>query len=338
VDRRTMPRCWARVGVALSAVLAAGTFLAPSARATPTDDARQRVQQAAQQLTTLDEQVHQGEGNVAAQQHAAGLAAEQAATAQAAVDAYAPQLRAIAQSGYTGEARSRMAAFLTSGSADDLVQQLTTLDVIAAHTNEIIFGAARAEAAAQQAKATADAAAAKATAALNQLKQQQTQAKALVTQYQAELSQLSGADRAAVTTALAGQTLGVPTPAQIAAIAPSPAVAKVINTALAQVGAPYVWAGASPGGFDCSGLTLYAFASVGVNLPHSAEAQYGLGQHVDRAHLQPGDLVFFYSPISHVGLYIGNGMMVHARTFGMPVAVVPVDQSGYVGATHIPVP
>jgi peptidoglycan DL-endopeptidase CwlO len=331
------PRRWARVAIALSAVVTAGTILAPSAGATPADDARQRVQQAAQQLTNLDEQVHQAEGTVTALQRAAATAATQAAAAQAAVDAYAPQLRAIAQSGYTGQTQSRMAAFLTSGSADDLVQQLTTLDVIAAHTNEVISGAARAQAAAQQAKAAADAAAAKATAALDQLKQQQTQAKALVDQYQTELAQLGGADRAAVTTALAGQTLGVPTPAQIAALAPSPAIAKVIDTALAQIGAPYVWAGASPGGFDCSGLTLYAFASVGVGLPHSAEAQYGLGQHVDRAHLQPGDLVFFYSPISHVGLYIGNGMMVHARTFGMPVAVVPVDQSGYVGATRIPV-
>src|SRR4051794_27934033 len=225
VDRTTTPRRWLRVAVALSAVLAAGTVLAPSAGATPADDARQRVQQAAQQLTTLDEQVHQAEGNVATLQRAAALAAKQATAAQAAVDAFAPQLRAIAQTGYTGQAQSRMAAFLTSGSADELVQQLTTLDVIAAHTNEVISGAARAQAAAQQATAAADAAAAKATAALTQLQQQQTQGKALVDQYQAELAGLGGADRAAVTTALAGQPLGVPTPAQIAAMAPSPAIA-----------------------------------------------------------------------------------------------------------------
>jgi peptidoglycan DL-endopeptidase CwlO len=72
-----------------------------------------------------------------------------------------------------------------------------------------------------------------------------------------------------------------------------------------------------------------------VSLPHSSGAQSQLGRPVSRSELQPGDLVFFYSPVSHVGLYIGNGMMVHARTFGQPVAVTSVDMSGYAGARRI---
>ena len=326
----TTTRRWARVAVTLMALLTAGVLIAPPAGATPADDARQKALQAAQQLTTIDEQIHQAELTVAKLQDAAAAAATQAQEAQRAVDAYAPQLRAIAQSGFV-QNRSRVAAFLTSDSATDLIQQVATLDMIAAHANEIISGAARAQAAAQQAKATADAAAAQATSGLAQLKQQQAQAKAQADQYQAEFARLSATEQTAVTTALGGRTLAVPSMSEIAAMSPSQAVATVIERALAQVGKPYIWAGVGPAGFDCSGLTLFAYAGVGVNLPHSAAAQYGIGTHVSRAQLQPGDLVFFYSPISHVGLYIGNGMMVHARTLGQPVAVVPVDQAGVVG-------
>jgi cell wall-associated NlpC family hydrolase len=317
-------------------VLAACTLISPRAFAdTTAEQARQRVQQAAQQLTVLDEKVQEAQAAVAAQQKAAADAAKQAATAQAAVDAYEPQLRAIAQSSYGGESRSRMAAFLTSTSAADLVQQMTTLDVIAAHTNEVIAGAAHAQAVAQQAKATADRAAAQASASLAQLQQEQTQAKAQVTQYQAEFARLSSAEQAAVLTAISGQTLKAPSASEISAMAPSQAIATIIRTAVAQVGKPYAWGATGPNSFDCSGLTSFAYAAAGYVIPHTSAGQSQLGQTIDRAHLQPGDLIFFYSPISHVGLYIGNGMMVHARTFGSPVAVVPVDQAGYRFAKRI---
>jgi cell wall-associated NlpC family hydrolase len=74
---------------------------------------------------------------------------------------------------------------------------------------------------------------------------------------------------------------------------------------------------------------MYAYAAAGIALPHSSRAQSTLGTQVSRSELQAGDLVFFYTPISHVGLYIGNGMMVHARTYGSPVAVTSVDQRGF---------
>ena len=95
---------------------------------------------------------------------------------------------------------------------------------------------------------------------------------------------------------------------------------------------PTSWAPPGPNGFDCSGLTQYAYAAAGISLPHSSRSQSGLGAAVSRADLQPGDLVFFYSPVSHVGMYIGNGQMVHASVSGRPVAVTSVDQRGYAGA------
>ena len=110
---------------------------------------------------------------------------------------------------------------------------------------------------------------------------------------------------------------------------PPGAAGEAIVTALAQAGDRYEHAASGPDAFDCSGLTSYAYAAAGIALPHSSRAQSQLGTQVSRAELLPGDLVFFYSPVSHVGLYIGDGMMVHARTYGSPVAVTSVDQRGF---------
>jgi cell wall-associated NlpC family hydrolase len=105
---------------------------------------------------------------------------------------------------------------------------------------------------------------------------------------------------------------------------------------MAQRGKPYVWAASGPGSFDCSGLTSYAFRVAGISLPHSSAMQSKMGQSVSRDQLQPGDLIFFYSPVSHVGIYIGNGQMVHAPTSGDVVKVAGVDSmGGYSGARRL---
>ena len=109
------------------------------------------------------------------------------------------------------------------------------------------------------------------------------------------------------------------------AAAASPKAHTAVNVALAQVGKPYAWGGAGPHSFDCSGLTKYAYGKVGIGLPHSSRAQSTIGKPVSRAALRPGDLVFFYSPVSHVGMYIGNGKMVYAPTSGSVVKVGKVD-------------
>lgn len=109
----------------------------------------------------------------------------------------------------------------------------------------------------------------------------------------------------------------------------------VVDVALRYVGVPYVWGGASPSGFDCSGLVQYSYAQVGVSLPHSSRAQYNVGVAVARSDLQPGDLVFFGSPIHHVGIYVGGGNMVHAPYTGANVRVNSIDRSNYTGARRI---
>jgi cell wall-associated NlpC family hydrolase len=111
--------------------------------------------------------------------------------------------------------------------------------------------------------------------------------------------------------------------------------AQALRAALTRRGDPYVWGAAGPSAFDCSGLVLWAYAQVGIGLPHFTGEQWNMGVHVARADLQPGDLVFFYPDIGHVGLYIGNGLMVDAPNFGEVVQVEPVMWDVYVGAVRI---
>jgi cell wall-associated NlpC family hydrolase len=110
--------------------------------------------------------------------------------------------------------------------------------------------------------------------------------------------------------------------------------AGAVAFALAQVGKPYRYGATGPNAYDCSGLTMAAYASVGVSLPHHSGSQYAQTRHVSRSELQPGDLVFYYRPISHVAMYIGNGQIVHATTPGNPVKVASLDMGRFVGASR----
>lgn len=113
----------------------------------------------------------------------------------------------------------------------------------------------------------------------------------------------------------------------------APAHGGVVSIALSYLGAPYVWGGSSPSGFDCSGFVMYVYAQVGISLPHSSSAQYGSGGYVNRDSLEPGDLVFFGSPIHHVGIYIGNDSFVHAPHSGDVVKISSLSsRSNYSGA------
>ncbi len=110
---------------------------------------------------------------------------------------------------------------------------------------------------------------------------------------------------------------------------------QALRYALTRIGDPYVWGAAGPGAFDCSGLVMWAYAQVGISLLHYTGDQWNEGQHVSRSQLEPGDLVFFYADLGHVGLYIGNGLMVDAPTFGQDVQVQPVMWNVYEGAVQI---
>jgi peptidoglycan DL-endopeptidase CwlO len=128
----------------------------------------------------------------------------------------------------------------------------------------------------------------------------------------------------------------VPAPAATAAAPPS-RYGGVVGIAMRYLGVPYVWGGASPAGFDCSGLVMYVYAQVGVSLPHSSYAQYSMGVPVSMSDLQPGDLVFFYG-LGHVGIYVGGGSFIHAPHTGDVVKISSLSgsyASAFVGARRI---
>jgi peptidoglycan DL-endopeptidase CwlO len=110
---------------------------------------------------------------------------------------------------------------------------------------------------------------------------------------------------------------------------------QALEAAMTRRGDPYVWGAAGPDEFDCSGLVVWAFAQEGITLPHFTGDLWESGVHVPRADLEPGDLVFFFPDISHVGIYVGDGLMIDAPDFGEAVQVEPVFWDEYVGAVRI---
>jgi cell wall-associated NlpC family hydrolase len=115
--------------------------------------------------------------------------------------------------------------------------------------------------------------------------------------------------------------------------APTYAAKVAVWTALAQRGDPYAWGGAGPSSFDCSGLTQYSWRKAGVYLPHSSRLQSTTGRFVSKSYLRAGDLVFFYSPVSHVGIYVGDGYIVHAPHSGDVVRLARLSyMPSYAGA------
>jgi cell wall-associated NlpC family hydrolase len=108
-----------------------------------------------------------------------------------------------------------------------------------------------------------------------------------------------------------------------------------MTNALAKLGTPYRYGAAGPSAFDCSGLVKWSFAKTGRSLPRTSKALATAGVAVRKADLQPGDLVFFYKPISHVGIYIGNGKIVHASRSGQPVKISDMSRMRFTTARRV---
>ncbi|NEB81255.1 NlpC/P60 family protein [Streptomyces sp. SID14478] len=149
------------------------------------------------------------------------------------------------------------------------------------------------------------------------------------------LDRLDPADRSRVTDPATDDRASRSAPRDEVGKATNSRAAAAISYAQNALGSPYVWGATGPNAFDCSGLTQAAYRAAGVSLPRTTYAQINAGRRIPRSQLQPGDLVFFYSGISHVGLYIGNGQMIHAPNPSAPVRVAPIDQMPFAGATRV---
>jgi cell wall-associated NlpC family hydrolase len=213
---------------------------------------------------------------------------------------------------------------LTTGNPQQFLSQASTITELAQSSGEKVNTLSNEVAQALRAKQTAD--------------QQVTEVNALQAQMNAKkkaiLAKIDQVNSAAMKQAMAvftqtGQypNISIPTENTVGG--------QALQAAISKEGDPYVWGAAGPGAFDCSGLVVWAYAQEGIALPHYTGSLWNSGVHVARNDLQPGDLVFFFADISHVGIYIGNGLMIDAPDFGVPVKVDPVYWGAYDGAVRI---
>ena len=394
-------------GVTASGLIVAGIAMAPTSPAFADPQIPANASQAEQQLAALghqaeavNEQLLGAQVNLDAKRAQQVTAEGQLATADAVVrDAQGKQeqfrgtVDALTSASYQGARLNRLSALMISNSPQDLLDQMSGLDVLATDTTQRVnrFASASAEAAkaesdAHNATSSAKAASDGAAALQVDLQKKQDELTNQSGAVRAKYNSLTQAERInyAGTTVPAGFVSPVPmaavpaatvpaatAPAAIAPAAIAPANAPVagvsaprpaatsagapssqkpataampalapgsssgagaLQAALSKLGSPYVYGATGPNAFDCSGLTQWAFKQVGISIPRTAEAQAGSGTPVSRDQLQPGDLVFFYSPVSHVGIYAGNGNVVHASTEGQPVKVAPMQYMPFNGA------
>jgi peptidoglycan DL-endopeptidase CwlO len=181
---------------------------------------------------------------------------------------------------------------------------------------------------------------ARALAAQNQVETLRSQIEAKVAEQQDEVDELRAQVEAAERRAAAAAQRAAANAPVVAsggldarpAPAPNARAQAAVDAALSQLGKPYHWGASGPDSYDCSGLTMWAWGQAGVGLPHNSGSQYAATVRVDRGDWAPGDLLFFGSPIHHVGMYIGNGQMVEAPYSGNVVRVVSASRSDYAGA------
>jgi peptidoglycan DL-endopeptidase CwlO len=251
----------------------------------------------------------------------AKLAASRAAKALAGSQQAVAQLAAM---GYMNQGLSPTLQMLTSGNPEQFLNQVSVVQELDNQAGERLTLVQKEQLAAARAQVTAR----EQIATVNQL---QTEINSKVSAIHAKLDILNSA---ALSQAMAifQQTGSYPN-----VVLPEVSTVGLValRAALTRRGDPYVWAMAGPSEFDCSGLVVWAFAQEGISLPHYTGSLWNSGMHVSRANLEPGDLLFFFQDISHVGFYLGNGLMLDAPSSGQVVQVQPIWWNLFVGAVRI---
>ena len=304
----------------------------PPATATPAD-VTAALAALAEENEALAEELNAAQIDLDNKSAASETAKTAAADAASSLATAKRKLNQTAVTEYRSGTASRAASLLTADSTDAYLTASAALSYLSQRqaADQRTFTQAAAHAAMVQQQAATAAAAAQQT--LDDLARRRSDLDARQATYEKDLAKLTAAQRANYfdTSAPAPSTGAAPV------TAPNPAAQLVVDFAVAQLGKPYVFAAAGPTSYDCSGLTMAAWARAGVELPHFARSQFGMGTHVNAADLQPGDLVFFYSDLHHVGIYIGGGNMIHAPTPGdvVKISAVSVFGSDYRGAVRL---
>jgi cell wall-associated NlpC family hydrolase len=271
-------------------------------------------------------------------------AAAKATAAAKTVSTFQGRIKQLVTSESRSDPFGTFGAMLSSDSPGDFVSQASLIDVVSSRRAAVLTEATKASAAATKAASDAKAAQAAAAKLTSQLAAKRSQLSTQATQSQAMFNRLSAserqsfldsqaapaADRASRDQTRSSPSAGPP-PVDVPA---SGGAATAVAVARSKLGSPYVWAASGPSTFDCSGLTMFAWAAAGVSLPHSSSMQYSSGTRVSVGSLQPGDLVFYGSPIHHVALYVGGGQVIHAPETGDVVRYASVNMMPITGAVR----
>lgn len=340
--RRTRP---ARFAVILPVIALVVTF-APAAEAEPSPEdlrkAQQRLESAENDFNLAVDRYEEARAEYVSLQQNTNEAQRRVAQLRVRAAEGRKSLARTAGQMYRHAGQGDLAMLLSANGIMDASRRIGYLEVIQqAHLRVIEQATAdqRAlEASLVQLREASDAA----QATASDLGRMRTELEAVV---ERQRGQVAGMQGALTRAQQASRERGVPhppsldpprlAPPNLPGLSPAPrsGAQAAVRAALSQVGRPYRWGAAGPSSFDCSGLMLWAWAHSGVSLPHSSRAQYASTKRVSRAQWQPGDLLFFGSPIHHVGMYIGNGKMVAAPHSGAAVRVSSATSRGdYVGA------
>jgi cell wall-associated NlpC family hydrolase len=240
---------------------------------------------------------------------------------------------------YVRGAGTDIASLLGAGDPTVALQRMQSLELLAQRDAETVVELKAAKRSLETSRATLAAAEKTQAAAVARLGAQKGRVEAAVARTRALLARMSAAERA--------RAVGAPSPARSSSSssssssgssgggsAPAPslppvggAAARAVAFAKAQIGDPYRYGATGPDSWDCSGLTMMAWAAAGKSLPHSSSQQYAVTRRISRSQLMPGDLVFYYYPISHVSIYVGNGMRVSATHTGSYVKMQTLGTS-----------
>jgi peptidoglycan DL-endopeptidase CwlO len=300
-----------------------------------------------QRLEIVAEQYNAARVKLARRTHDAVVARTDLKHLERQVHTLQGRVKKVAISAYQNGHLASFSSFVTSSSPQSFLDQLSTLDVIAQKQSSVLTGLTTAKKQAAEASQRATAAETDARRTTAKLAEQKHTILGQVGELKKLRSQLSTKElqawerqQAAQTQTAARQIHQTQDDAPPSQTPPPSSSAKgaaaiAVKAAEAELGKPYSWGAAGPDSFDCSGLMLWSWAKAGVSLPHSSADQYNVGTHISEDQLQPGDLVFYYSPIHHVAMYVGHGMVIQAPDFGVPVGYAPVNSMPYTGATRV---
>jgi cell wall-associated NlpC family hydrolase len=324
------------VAVTVAPTLASAAPAAPRAEPSVTSVQKQ-LGALALKNTQLVEKYNQAQVAVQQREKAAKSAQATAAKATASYSQAHALFAQIVQAQYETDSLGATGALLSSSSDSNYLDRLEALGMMSTHTAQVVSQVTDARDTAAKAASKSHQLLESAKSERDALGKHRKAVTAQISKYQQLLSTLTSAQQATYQRATNPSVSATSVAKLKLTPAGSAAAQRAVQFALAQVGKPYVFGAAGPGSYDCSGLTMQAWHAGGISLPHSAADQYNYGHHVSRDQLAPGDLVFFYQPIGHVTIYIGDGLMVSAPTEGENVSVVPLTafNGDYTGATRL---